>query len=116
MKKRILSLCLMMAVAVSSGVVPGMAVRASEEAGEGASTSEMQQDNEFSQESEEYLAPSEWATPAVPDPAETTEQDVYTDAAGQLITPETAQAIENADLGLTDMENAAHAEPEAAVV
>ena len=75
MKKRILSLCLMMAVAVSSGVVPGMAVRASEEAGEGASTSEMQQDNEFSQESEEYLAPSEWATPAVPDPAETTEQD-----------------------------------------
>ena len=76
----------------------------------------MQQDNEFSQESEEYLAPSEWATPAVPDPAETTEQDVYTDAAGQLITPETAQAIENADLGLTDMENAANAEPEAAEV
>ena len=116
MKKRILSLCLMMAVAVSSGVVPGMAVRASEEAGEGASTSEMQQDNEFSQESEEYLAPSEWATPAVPDPVETTEQEVYTDAAGQLITPETAQAIENADLGLTDMEKAANAEPEAAEV
>ena len=112
MKKRILSLCLMMAVAVSSGVMPGMAAWASEEAGEGATTSEMQEDPEFSQDPEEFLAPSEWATPDVPDSTETSGEEVFTDAAGQVITPETAQAIDHADLGLTDMENAVSAEAE----
>lgn len=115
MKKRILSLCLMMAVAVSAGSVPGMTAMASEFAGEGATTEEMQEDTENASEQEGYLAPSEWATPVSPDQTTgTTEKEAVTDAAGQVITPDTAQAIENADVGLTNLEKAVDGEAEAA--
>ena len=83
MKKRILSLCLSAAIALS---MTGFAVYASEAATEGSTTTETAAvEEEQTQEEVE------------------TEAEVVTDAAGNVITPETAQAIDNADLGVTDI-------------
>lgn len=83
MKKRILSLCLSAAIALS---MTGFAVNASEAATEGSTTTETAAvEEEQTQEEVE------------------TEAEVVTDAAGNVITPETAQAIDNADLGVTDI-------------
>ena len=83
MKKRILSLCLTAAIALS---MTGFAAYASEAAGEGSTTTETAAvEEEQTQEEVE------------------TEAEVVTDAAGNVITPETAQAIDNADLGVTDI-------------
>ena len=83
MKKRILSLCLSAAIALS---MTGFAAYASEAAGEGSTTTETAAvEEEQTQEEVE------------------TEAEVVTDAAGNVITPETAQAIDNADLGVTDI-------------
>ena len=97
MKKRILSLCLSAAMAMS--VCAGMSVTASasEAAGEGATISEAVQYEEPSGQTQEEAG-----------------EDVLTDAAGNVITPETAQAIDHADLGATDMEKTANGELEAA--
>ena len=81
MKKRILSLCLSAAIALS---MTGFAVYASEAATEGSTTTET-------------AAVEEEQT------QEEVETEVVTDAAGNVITPETAQAIDNADLGVTDI-------------
>ena len=81
MKKRILSLCLSAAIALS---MTGFAVYASEAATEGSTTTET-------------AAVEEEQT------QEEVEAEVVTDAAGNVITPETAQAIDNADLGVTDI-------------
>ena len=81
MKKRILSLCLSAAIALS---MAGFAVNASETAGEGSTTTEA-------------AAVEEEQT------QEEVEAEAVTDAAGNVITPETAQAIDNADLGVTDI-------------
>ena len=81
MKKRILSLCLSAAIALS---MTGFAVNASEAATEGSTTTET-------------AAVEEEQT------QEEVEAEVVTDAAGNVITPETAQAIDNADLGVTDI-------------
>ena len=75
MKKRILSLCLSAAIVMG---IAGMAASASEAAGEGSTTTEAAAVEE-----------------------EQTQEEVVTDAAGNVITPETAQAIDNADLGAT---------------
>ena len=83
MKKRILSLCLSAAIALS---MTGFAAYASEAATEGSTTTETAAvEEEQTQEEVE------------------TEAEVVTDAAGNVITPETAQAIDNADLGVTDI-------------
>ena len=83
MKKRILSLCLSAAIALS---MTGSAVNASEAATAGSTTTETAAvEEEQTQEEVE------------------TEAEVVTDAAGNVITPETAQAIDNADLGVTDI-------------
>ena len=81
MKKRILSLCLSAAIALS---MTGFAAYASEAATEGSTTTET-------------AAVEEEQT------QEEVETEVVTDAAGNVITPETAQAIDNADLGVTDI-------------
>ena len=81
MKKRILSLCLSAAIALS---MTGFAAYASEAATEGSTTTET-------------AAVEEEQT------QEEVEAEVVTDAAGNVITPETAQAIDNADLGVTDI-------------
>ena len=81
MKKRILSLCLSAAIALS---MTGFVAYASEAAGEGSTTTET-------------AAVEEEQT------QEEVEAEVVTDAAGNVITPETAQAIDNADLGVTDI-------------
>ena len=81
MKKRILSLCLSAAIALS---MTGFAAYASEAAGEGSTTTET-------------AAVEEEQT------QEEVETEVVTDAAGNVITPETAQAIDNADLGVTNI-------------
>ena len=75
MKKRILSLCLSAAIVMG---IAGMVASASEAAGEGSTTTEAAAVEE-----------------------EQTQEEVVTDAAGNVITPETAQAIDNADLGAT---------------
>ena len=77
MKKRVLSLCLSAAIIMSIG---GLAARASEAAGEGSTT-----------------------TGAAVIEEEQVQEEVVTDAAGNVITPETAQAIDNADLGVTSI-------------
>ena len=83
MKKRILSLCLSAAIALS---MTGFAAYASEAATEGSTTTETAAvEEEQTQEEVE------------------TEAEVVTDAAGNVINPETAQAIDNADLGVTDI-------------
>ena len=103
MKKRILSLCLSAAVVISSSAVCGFAVRAAESAGEGATTTE---------------AVTTETAPAEEEISTSSEAEVPTDAAGNVITPETAQAIDSADLGVTNIapEEAASEEesPEAA--
>ena len=86
MKKRILSLCLSAAIALS---MAGFAVNASETAGEGSTTTEAAAVEE-----------------------EQTQEEVVTDAAGNVITPETAQAIDNADLGATGIAPEESAEAE----
>ena len=92
MKKRILSLYLSAMIAVLAFTVPAMAAYASETAGEGSTAAPMQEE-------------------AAPDSpyfdSETGEDSAMpTDAAGQLISPETAQAIDSADVGLTDLQKA----------
>ena len=77
MRKRILSLCLTAAIVMG---LTGLAASASETAGEGASTEEAASIEE-----------------------EQTQEEVVTDAAGNVITPETAQAIDNPDLGVTNI-------------
>ena len=77
MKKRILSLCLSAAIVMT---VSSMAVNASETSGEGASTAQ-----------------------AVEIEQEQAQEEAVTDAAGNVIAPETAQAIDNADLGVTNI-------------
>ena len=77
MRKRILSLCLTAAIVLG---LTGLAASASETAGEGASTEEAASIEE-----------------------EQTQEEVVTDAAGNVITPETAQAIDNPDLGVNNI-------------
>ena len=77
MRKRILSLCLTAAIVMG---LTGLAASASETAGEGASTEEAASIEE-----------------------EQTQEEVVTDAAGNVITPETAQAIDNPDLGVNSI-------------
>ena len=77
MRKKILSLCLSAAIVMS---LAGMAASASETAGEGST-----------------------GTEAAAIEEEQTQEEVVTDAAGNAITPETAQAIDNADLGVTNI-------------
>ena len=77
MRKRILSLCLTAAIVMG---LTGLAASASETAGEGASTEEAASIEE-----------------------EQTQEEVVTDAAGNVITPETAQAIDNPDLGVNNI-------------
>ena len=78
MRNRILSLCLSAVILMGAGAVWGTAAQATETAGEGATNTETAQILE-----------------------ETTDNQVPTDAAGNVITPETAKAIDNADLGVT---------------
>ena len=93
MRKRILSLCLSAVILMGAGAVCGTAARATETAGEGATNTETAQIQE-----------------------ETAADQVPTDAAGNVITPETAKAIDSADLGATDItgENTQGAENSAA--
>ena len=72
MRKRILSLCLSAVILMGAGAVCGTAARATETAGEGATNTETAQIQE-----------------------ETAADQVPTDAAGNVITPETAKAIQN---------------------
>ena len=113
MKKRILSICLSLTILAASGMVSGAAAKASETAGEGATTAETVPEQA---EENEADVPEQSSGQAIPDQAEEA-SDVPTDAAGNVITPETAEAIENADMGVTDMEKIADpdsAETEAA--
>lgn len=103
MKKRILSLCLSIAIMTTTGAVCGLAARATETSGEGSSVTEAVP------EQTEIAAPEE-EDAAVP------AEDVPTDAAGNVITPEVADAIENADLGVTDLETAVDEEQTASDV
>ena len=93
MRKRILSLCLSAVILMGAGAVCGTAARATETAGEGATNTETAQMQE-----------------------ETAADQVPTDAAGNVITPETAKAIDSADLGATNItgENTQGAENSAA--
>ena len=138
MKKRVLSLCLSLTIIMTAGGVSGLAVRASEVAGEGSTTGAMEE-TEISDPENEYADPEEGNIPAggtsenngFPEdvmltPAEeaalngvgtagagdtaAAAEELPTDAAGQVITPETAQAIENADLGATALEQTAEEE------
>ena len=86
MRKQILSVCLSLTLLAASGSVYGMQARASETAAEGASVIEV------------VPAETEFAAPQEVD------DSVATDAAGNVIAPEVAQAIDSADLGVTDME------------
>ena len=78
MRKRILSLCLSAVILAGAGAVCGTAARATETAGEGATNTETAQIEE-----------------------DVTNDEAPTDAAGNVISPETAKAIDNADLGVT---------------
>ena len=93
MRKRILSLCLSAVILMGAGAVCGTAARATETAGEGATNTETAQILE-----------------------EITDNQVPTDAAGNVITPETAKAIDNADLGAAMItgENSEEAENQSA--
>ena len=68
-----------------------MSARATETAGEGATSTETAQIQEQTPEEEIEQEQNE------------TETEVPTDAAGNVITPETAMAIDNADLGATNI-------------
>ena len=92
MKKRILSLYLSAMIAVLAFTVPAMAAYASETAGEGSTAAPMQEE---AAPDSPYFDSETGADSAMP-----------TDAAGQLISPETAQAIDSADVGLTDLQKA----------
>lgn len=102
MTKRILSLFLSAVIAMSSGAAFGLAVRASETAGEGATTTQATQietETESAQTADQSAA-----------------EEIQTDADGNVIAPETAQAIENADMGVTELETVTDTEAEAANV
>ena len=86
MRKQILSVCLSLTLLAASGSMYGMQARASETAAEGASVIEA------------VPAETEFAAPQEVD------DSVATDAAGNVIAPEVAQAIDSADMGVTDME------------
>ena len=86
MRKQILSVCLSLTLLAASGTMHGMQARASETAAEGASVIEA------------VPAETEFAAPQEVD------DSVTTDAAGNVIAPEVAQAIDSADMGVTDME------------
>ena len=92
MRKQILSVCLSLTLLAASGSVYGMQARASETAAEGASVIEA------------VPAETEFAAPQEVD------DSVATDAAGNVIAPEVAQAIDSADMGVTDMEKLADPE------
>ena len=89
MRKRILSLCLSAVILVGAGAVCGTAARATETAGEGATNTETAQIEE-----------------------DVTNDQAPTDAAGNVISPETAKAIDNADLGVTMITGETEAEEE----
>ena len=89
MRLKKLSLCLSAVIILGSSAFFGAAVRASETAGEGATAVE--------------------TAPAVEENA----GDSLTDAAGNVITPQTAAAIENADLGVTNITGEGSTAPEA---
>ena len=89
MRLKKLSLCLSAVIILGSSAFFGAAVRASETAGEGATAVE--------------------TAPAVEENA----GDSQTDAAGNVITPQTAAAIENADLGVTNITGEGSTAPEA---
>ena len=93
MKKRILSLCLSAVILMGSGAMYGMTAQATETAGEGATNTAAAQTEE-----------------------QTAEEQVPTDAAGKVITPETAKAIDNADLGVTKISTEGSTVAEAADV
>ena len=79
MRKQILSVCLSLTLLAASGSMYGMQARASETAAEGASVIEA------------VPAETEFAAPQEVD------DSVATDAAGNVIAPEVAQAIDSAD-------------------
>ena len=106
MRKRIISLGLSIAILASASAGLGLAVRASETASEGMTEAQMQTETE-PEEAQQAESSSQGS-----DVTELPE-DVYTDAAGQVITPETAQALDNSDLGVTNIENTADSEQEA---
>lgn len=106
MRKRIISLGLSIAILASASAGLGLAVRASETASEGMTEAQMQTETE-PEEAQQAESSSQGS-----DVTELPE-DVYTDAAGQVITPETAQALDNSDLGVTSIENTADPEQEA---
>ena len=91
MRKRILSLCLSAVILAGAGAMSTMSARATETAGEGATSTETAQIQEQTPEEEIEQEQNE------------TETEVPTDAAGNVITPETAMAIDNADLGATNI-------------
>ena len=134
MKKRVLSLCLSLTIMMTAGGVSGLAVSASEVAGEGSSTGAMEE-TEYSDPSEEedgyaeegettseiavpedvMLTPAEAAALSDNTAADTADtaaaaEEIPTDAAGQVIAPETAEAIDNADVGATDLQQTARDE------
>ena len=84
MRKQILSVCLSLTLLAASGSMYGMQARASETAAEGASVIEA------------VPAETEFAAPQEVD------DSVATDAAGNVIAPEVAQAIDSADMGVTE--------------
>ncbi|MBQ8985923.1 MAG: hypothetical protein IJ100_01575 [Lachnospiraceae bacterium] len=86
MRKQILSVCLSLAILAASGATYGMQASATETAAEGASVIEA------------VPAETEFAAP------QEEEESVPTDAAGNVIAPEVAQAIDSADVGVTDLE------------
>ena len=92
MRKQILSVCLSLTLLAASGNMYGMQARASETAAEGASVQEA------------VPAETEFAAP------EEIDESVPTDAAGNVIAPEVAQAIDSADMGVTDIEKMADPE------
>ena len=91
MIKRLLSIALSAAVITAAGAGSALAARASEAAGEGM-TVQTQQETP-SQETSAGIFP-----------------EMSVDAAGNVIPPETAQALENADMGVTGIMNGADTE------
>ena len=84
MIKRLLSITLSTAIIMAAGAGSALAARASEASGEGTTA----------QTQAEALSP-ETLSDAL--------SDVFTDAAGNVIPSDTAQALENADMGATDI-------------
>ena len=108
MRKRILSLGLSIAILASASAGLGFAARASETAGEGMTEEQMQIETEPEEELPAEGLPAEITFPE----NDETEQpeEIYTDAAGQVISAETAQALDNSDMGVTNIENTADPE------